>query len=231
MIWDEPDQVQSARQTAVDPPGADRALDRRTTPIGSSSVGKNSSDRPARSASDFPADWISAGRPPAGETSTHIATRPCDELPRQHSGGHRRGAYAGGSRTTKWRSLLLLPVKWNAWRTSSTSTESHTSSAWRQFESTPAYLAQRAYMSGSSANIYLIKGADPPRHRLSRFETCTIRVGGSVRDLGADLPGPVFEDRARDIFRRHHRPQARRLRGPLRARRGPIPGSSRDLQR
>ena len=28
-----------------------------------------------------------------------------------------------------------------------------------QFESTPAYLAQRAYMSGTSAHIYLIKGA------------------------------------------------------------------------
>ena len=30
-----------------------------------------------------------------------------------------------------------------------------------QFESTPAYLAQRAYMSGASAHIYLIKGAVP----------------------------------------------------------------------
>src|SRR5664279_157417 len=27
-----------------------------------------------------------------------------------------------------------------------------------QFESTPAYLAQRAYMSGTSAHIYLVKG-------------------------------------------------------------------------
>ena len=30
-----------------------------------------------------------------------------------------------------------------------------------QFESTPAYLAQRAYMSGASAHIYLIKGVVP----------------------------------------------------------------------
>ena len=27
-----------------------------------------------------------------------------------------------------------------------------------QFESTPAYLAERAYMSGTAASIYLVKG-------------------------------------------------------------------------
>ena len=43
-------------------------------------------------------------------------------------------------------------------------------------------------MSGTSASIYLIKGAGPPRHRLPRFETRRLRLRGSVRDLRAGRP-------------------------------------------
>ena len=39
-----------------------------------------------------------------------------------------------------------------------------------QSESTPAYLAERAYMAGSVASIYLVKGLRPARRGVPRFE-------------------------------------------------------------
>ena len=54
-----------------------------------------------------------------------------------------------------------------------------------QSESTPAYLAQRAYMAGAVASIYLVKGNVRHGTAFQGFEACSIWLGGSVRDLRA----------------------------------------------
>ena len=54
-----------------------------------------------------------------------------------------------------------------------------------QFDSTPAYLAERAYMAGAAASIYLIKGPGPPRHGVPGCPAGRLRFRGSVRNLRA----------------------------------------------
>ena len=229
VIWDEPEQVQSAvkrlwtrleqieRSPAYDP---DRIFFRWED------LERQALGGPQVIFQQFDIGWSPSG----GETSTHIATRPAmsfhgniqvaiAEARTLVEAGNKVAFFASATGEVE-RLADILNEYGIAYQL-----------GLEQFESTPAYLAQRAYMSGTSANIYLVKGAGPPRHRLSRFEACTIRVGGPVRDLRTGLPRPVLEDRPRDLFRRHHRPEARRLRGPLRTRRGAVPGAARDLQR
>ena len=50
-------------------------------------------------------------------------------------------------------------------------------------DSTPAYLAERAYMAGSVANIFLVKGLIRHGIGFRKFEFCSIWLGGSFRDL------------------------------------------------
>ena len=52
-----------------------------------------------------------------------------------------------------------------------------------QSESTPAYLAERAYLAGAVASILPGQRADPARDGVSGFEACSIWFGGSVRGL------------------------------------------------
>ena len=88
-----------------------------------------------------------------------------------------------------------------------------------QFESTPAYLAERAYMAGAVASIYLVKGLV---RRGTAFPDSKLVVFGSedlfeTSELVARAPSS--KSRAGHLLGRPDRPEARRLRGPRRARR------------
>ena len=92
-----------------------------------------------------------------------------------------------------------------------------------QFDSTPAYLAERAYVAGSVASIYLVKGLI--RHGAA-FPDSKLVVFGSedlfeTSEMVARAPASKS---ALATFGRPDRSQARRLRSPLRARRRPVPG-------
>ena len=71
-----------------------------------------------------------------------------------------------------------------------------------QFDSTPAYLAERAYMAGAVASIYLVKGLVRHGTAFQDSQLVVFGVGGPVRDLrngGAArrLPSPPWP-----LFRR-----------------------------
>ena len=97
-----------------------------------------------------------------------------------------------------------------------------------QFDSPPAYLAERAYMSGTAASIYLVKGL--VRHGTS-FQDSKLVVFGS-EDLFETSEmvarAPSVEIGAGDFFGRSDRSQARRLCSPCRARRRAVSGPAGD---
>ena len=156
VIWDEPDQVQSAvkrlwtrleqieRSPAYDP---DRVFFRWEE------LARLALGGPQVVFQQLDIGWSPSGR----ETSTHIATRPAMSF---H--GNVQVAVAEA------RTLLEAGNK-VAFFASATGEVERLADIFNeyaipyqlgleQFESTPAYLAQRAYMSGTSAHIYLVKG-------------------------------------------------------------------------
>lgn len=100
-----------------------------------------------------------------------------------------------------------------------------------QTDSTPAYLAERAYMAGSVASIYLIRGDVPAWPYLQRFRAGLNRLRGPVRHLGAGGAPRRRQGAARHLHGGFVRAEARRLRGARRARSGPLPGPARDRAR
>ena len=100
-----------------------------------------------------------------------------------------------------------------------------------QFDSPPAYLAERAYMAGTSASIYLVKGLI---RRGTAFIDSKLVVFGSEDLFEASemvAQAPCRQIRAGDFLRRSDRAQAGRLRGTCRAWRRPVPGSAGDRSR
>ena len=98
-----------------------------------------------------------------------------------------------------------------------------------QSESTPAYLAERAYMAGSRGQH--LPGQGAVRHGAA-FPDSKLVVFGSedlFETLRAGRPRrPPSKAAHGGLLRRPDRSQARRLRGARRARRGAVPGPARD---
>ena len=159
VIWDEPDQVQSAvkrlwtrleqidRSTAYDP---DRVFFRWEE------LERQAHGGPQVVFQQLDMAWSPSGR----ETSTHISTRPAMSFHGniQVAVAEARTLVEAGNKVAFFASATgeverladifneyAIPYQLGL----------------EQFESTPAYLAQRAYMSGASAHIYLIKGVVP----------------------------------------------------------------------
>jgi transcription-repair coupling factor (superfamily II helicase) len=157
VVWDEPDQVQSAvkrlwtrleqidRSPAYDP---DRVFFRWEE------LQRQALGGPQVVFQQLDIGWSPSGR----ETSTHIATRPAMSFHGniQVAVAEARTLVEAGNKVAFFASATgeverladifneyAIPYQLGL----------------EQFESTPAYLAQRAYMSGTSAHIYLIKGA------------------------------------------------------------------------
>ena len=174
VVWDEPDQVQSAvkrlwtrleqidRSPAYDP---DRVFFR-----------WEDLQRQALGGPQVVLQQLDIGWSPSGqETSTHIATRPAMSFHGniQVAVAEARTLVEAGNKVAFFASATgeverladifneyAIPYQLGL----------------EQFESTPAYLAQRAYMSGTSAHIYLIKGA--VRHGTA-FHDCKLVLFGS----------------------------------------------------
>ena len=174
VVWDEPDQVQSAvkrlwtrleqidRSPAYDP---DRVFFR-----------WEDLQRQALGGPQVVLQQLDIGWSPSGqETSTHIATRPAMSFHGniQVAVAEARTLVEAGNKVAFFASATgeverladifneyAIPYQLGL----------------EQFESTPAYLAQRAYMSGTSAHIYLIKGAI--RHGTA-FHDCKLVLFGS----------------------------------------------------
>ena len=156
VIWDEPDQVQSAvkrlwtrleqveRSPAYDP---DRVFFRWEE------LGRQALGGPQVVFQQLDMDWSPSGQ----ETSTHIATRPAMSFHGniQVAVAEARTLVEAGNKVA-----FFAPATGEVERLADIFNEYGVpyQLGLEQFESTPAYLAQRAYMSGTSAHIYLIKG-------------------------------------------------------------------------
>ena len=156
VIWDEPDQVQSAvkrlwtrleqvdRSPAYDP---DRVFFRWEE------LARVALGGPQVVFQQLDMGWSPSG----GETSTHIATRPAMSFHGniQVAVAEARTLVEAGNKVA-----FFAPATGEVERLADIFNEYAVpyQLGLEQFESTPAYLAQRAYMSGSSAHIYLIKG-------------------------------------------------------------------------
>jgi transcription-repair coupling factor (superfamily II helicase) len=156
VIWDEPDQVQSAvkrlwtrleqveRSPAYDP---DRVFFRWEE------LGRQALGGPQVVFQQLDMDWSPSGQ----ETSTHIATRPAMSFHGniQVAVAEARTLVEAGNKVAFFASATgeveRLADIFNEYGVPY-------QLGLEQFESTSAYLAQRAYMSGTSAHIYLIKG-------------------------------------------------------------------------
>ena len=95
VIWDEPDQIQSASQAPVDPAGADRALPRLRSRSGILPLGRVAAAGARRAAMIF--QQLDIGWATSASESSYPHLHPArHELPRQHAGGGRGGAEPGG---------------------------------------------------------------------------------------------------------------------------------------
>ncbi len=156
VIWDEPEQVQSAvkrlwtrleqidRSAAYDP---DRVFFRWEE------LARQALGGPQVAFQQLDLAWS----PSSGETSTHIATRPAMSFHGniQVAVAEARTLVEAGNKVAFFASATgeveRLADIFNEYGVAY-------QLGLEQFESTPAYLAQRAYMAGTSAHIYLIKG-------------------------------------------------------------------------
>ena len=192
VIWDEPDQIR----------GAARRLWTRLEQIEPSPAYNperiffrwEELEKQAKGGPQVAFQQIDIGMStPEQEAESHISTRPCM-------------SFHGNIQVATWRRARTLVESGQkvAFFASSTGEVERLADilneygiayqiGLEQFESTPAYLAQRAYMAGTTANIYLVKGLDPPRHAHSRIsKTRIIRIRRPVRDLGTRLARTIL---------------------------------------
>jgi hypothetical protein len=161
------------------------------------------------------------GRAAHRHSSRHV-------LSRQHAGGHRRSPHAGGSGN---RVAFFASSNGEVERVADILNEYGVpyQLGLEQFDSPPAYLAERAYMAGANASIYLVKGQVRHGHR---FQDSKLVVFGS-EDLfeTSELIARAPADQVRHghLFGGPDRSQARGLRSPFGSRRSPIPGVAGDL--
>jgi transcription-repair coupling factor (superfamily II helicase) len=159
VIWDEPDQVQSAVKrlwTRLEQIERSKAYDPNRIFFQWEELERQAKGGPQVVFQQLDMAWSPSG----AETSTHISTRPAMSFHGniQVAVAEARTLVEAGNKVAFFASATgeverladifneyAIPYQLGL----------------EQFESTPAYLAQRAYMSGASANIYLIKGVVP----------------------------------------------------------------------
>jgi transcription-repair coupling factor (superfamily II helicase) len=154
VVWDEPRKVQ-APPSVLEAAGADTAIAGLRSRTGSSSAGRiwNARPRPPHPFAGGTGDRL--GRPAEEAGTLHIppgprwpSTATCRwPSPRRAPGGsgNRVAFFAFHGEVERVADILNeygVPYQLGL----------------EQFDSTPAYLAERAYMAGSNASIYLVKG-------------------------------------------------------------------------
>ncbi len=159
VIWDEPDQVQSAVKrlwTRLEQIERSKAYDPDRVFFRWEELERQAQGGPQVVFQQLDMAWSPSGR----ETSIHISTRPAMSFHGniQVAVAEARTLVEAGNKVAFFASATgeveRLADIFNEYAVPY-------QIGLEQFESTPAYLAQRAYMSGASANIYLIKGAVP----------------------------------------------------------------------
>jgi transcription-repair coupling factor (superfamily II helicase) len=156
VLWDEPEQVRRRRRTVLEAPGADRALPAYDPDSDLLSAGRNSNARPPAATDLFrgAGDRMVPGRPrgirisPRGPAmafhgNMQVAVAEARTLVES---GSRVAFFASSTGEVERVADILneygIPYQLGL----------------EQFDSTPAYLAERAYLAGSSASIYVVKG-------------------------------------------------------------------------
>jgi transcription-repair coupling factor (superfamily II helicase) len=174
VIWDEPDQVQSAVKrlwTRLEQIDRSPAYDPERVFFRWEEIQRQALGGPQVVMQQLDIGWSPSGL----ETSTHIATRPAMSFHGniQVAVAEARTLIEAGNKVAFFASATgeveRLADIFNEYGIAY-------QLGLEQFESTPAYLAQRAYMSGTSANIYLIKGAV---RRGTAFHDCKLVLFGS----------------------------------------------------
>jgi transcription-repair coupling factor (superfamily II helicase) len=159
VIWDEPDQIQSAVKrlwTRLDQIEHSPAYDPDRVFFRWEELQQLALGGPQVVFQQLDIGWANFGH----ESSTHISTRPAMSFHgnMQVAVAEARNLVEAGNKVAFFASATgeveRLADVFNEYAVPF-------QLGLEQFESTPAYLAQRAYMSGSSAHIYLIKGAIP----------------------------------------------------------------------
>jgi transcription-repair coupling factor (superfamily II helicase) len=159
IIWDEPDQVQSAAKrlwTRLEQIERSKAYDPERVFFNWDELQRQAQGGPQVVFQQLDMAWSPSGR----ETSTHISTRPAMSFHGniQVAVAEARTLVEAGNKVAFFASATgeveRLADIFNEYGVAY-------QLGLEQFESTPAYLAQRAYMSGASANIYLVKGIVP----------------------------------------------------------------------
>ncbi len=180
------------RRPVLEAAGADRRVSAAYDPDGSSSAGRNWSARP----------------PPAPQLSNAGTGDRLGDPSGRRSFTSPRGRRWPSTATCRWpsprRARWWKPGNRVAFFASSTGEVERVADilneygvpyqlGLEQIDSTPAYLAERAYMAGVGRQHLSGQRADPARHGVPGFEACSIWLRRSVRDLRTGGAGAVVE--------------------------------------